>query len=99
MGGGGATATGAAAQRAAQRESMLNVTAAAAAAVPVSTTLVAGVAATDAKVLSDPCEATAWARSAGPYISKFFGTAQLSSFEAFSEITRMVFRQIERSKL
>jgi hypothetical protein len=51
---GGGTATGAAAERAAQRESMLNVTAAAATDVPASTTLVAGVAATAAQVISDP---------------------------------------------
>ena len=71
VGGGGAAATGAAAQRAVQRESMLNVTASAATSVPVSTTLVAGVAATAAQVLSDPCEATASARLAGPHLITF----------------------------
>jgi hypothetical protein len=65
VGGGGVSATGAAAERANQRESMINVTRSALGAVPVSTTLIGGVANTAAQVLSDPCEATAWAREAG----------------------------------
>ena len=65
VGGGGATMTGAAAERSKQRESMLNVTKSASTAVPVSTTLIGGVANTAAQVLSDPCEATSSARSAG----------------------------------
>jgi len=64
-------ATGGAGERAAQRESMLNVTAAAATDVPASTTLVAGVAATAAQVLSDPCEASASARLAGHHLITF----------------------------
>lgn len=50
VGGGGAAMTGAAAERAKQRESMLNVTKSASGAVPVSSTLIGGVANTAAQV-------------------------------------------------